>query len=108
MFNELDVIVLAHDIPAYNLTAGTTGAIVNIARDGLFEVEFVNSNGQTVALLTLNENDVRPIQASTKFQHFSVIFSPKSDTDSFDQYWGQEIKVFKPKRRNDLTNYYYA
>jgi hypothetical protein len=60
MINELDTIVLSHDIDEYGLKEGDIGAVVHRYSDGLaFEVEFVTGEGETVAVLTLNSQDIR-------------------------------------------------
>lgn len=62
MFQELDTVVLTHDIQEYGLKQGDIGAIVHCHKDGAaFEVEFVTADGRTIALLTLDRKDVRPI-----------------------------------------------
>jgi hypothetical protein len=58
--NELDTIVLAHDISEHELKKGDVGVIVHIYENGkAFEVEFVTTDGKTIAVLTLNASDVR-------------------------------------------------
>ena len=62
MIRDLDTVVLAHDIDAYNLKKGDIGAIVHCFADGkMFEVEFVTAEGKTIALLELTESDFRPV-----------------------------------------------
>ena len=62
MIRELDTVVLTHDIAEYGLKQGDIGAVVHCYRDGTaFEVEFVTAEGRTIALLTLNRADIRPI-----------------------------------------------
>lgn len=60
--NELDTVVLAHDIRDCGLKKGDMGAIVQIYNNGeAFEVEFVTVEGKTVALLTLKPSDIRKV-----------------------------------------------
>lgn len=62
MFQELETVVLTRDMPEHSLKRGDVGAVVHCYKDGLaFEVEFVTANGRTVALLTLDKADIRPI-----------------------------------------------
>ena len=57
-----DTVVLAHDIDAHGLKRDDIGAVVHRYTDGLaFEVEFVTGEGETIAVLTLTSDDVRPI-----------------------------------------------
>ena len=62
-FEKLEIVVLAHDIPEHGLRAGDLGTAVEIYPEGGIEVEFVRGSGATQALLTLNERDVRKIDA---------------------------------------------
>ena len=62
MICEHDVVVLIRDVEDYDLKAGDVGAVVHCYEAGnAYEVEFVNSQGKTVALLTLNHRDIRPM-----------------------------------------------
>lgn len=63
MFQELDLIVLTRELPEYRLQKGDIGTVVHLyASAGACEVEFVNAQGDTVALLTLEAKDIRPLQ----------------------------------------------
>ncbi len=62
MIRELDTVVLTHDVDEYGLIQGDIGAVVHCYEDGAaFEVEFVTAEGRTIALLTLDRADIRPI-----------------------------------------------
>jgi hypothetical protein len=64
MIRELDTVVLVHDLEAYGLTRGDVGAVVHCYKDGMtFEVEFVTGEGATIAVLTLSQQDIRPMHA---------------------------------------------
>ncbi len=63
MIRELDTVVLVHAIKEYGLEQGDVGAVVHCYQDGkTFEVEFVTGEGDTVALVTLSEQDLRPMR----------------------------------------------
>lgn len=63
MFNELDTVVLVKDLLEYNLTRGDVGTIVHIyAENRAYEVEFVTGEGRTIAVATLGDQDIRPMQ----------------------------------------------
>ena len=63
MIRELDTVVLVQDIGEYGLEKGDVGAVVHSYQDGkTFEVEFVTGEGDTVALVTLSEQDLRPMR----------------------------------------------
>jgi hypothetical protein len=62
--NELDPVALTSDLPAHSLKRGDVGTAVLVHGNGVaFEVEFVGYDGRTVALLTLERDQVRPLQA---------------------------------------------
>jgi hypothetical protein len=58
---ELEVVVLARDLPEHQLKAGDVGTVVGIYPGGKIDVEFVKPSGQTQALLPLTMEDVRKI-----------------------------------------------
>ncbi len=60
-FKKLECVVLAHDIREHGLQAGDLGTVVEIYPEGGVEVEFVLGSGETQALLTLNDWDIRKI-----------------------------------------------
>ena len=61
---ELDPVALTCDLPAEGLKRGDVGTAVLVHGDGeAFEVEFVGYDGQTVALVTLELAQVRPLRA---------------------------------------------
>ena len=62
---ELDAVALTCDVPKHGLQRGDVGTAVLVHGDGAaFEVEFVGYDGHTVALLTLERNQVRPLRVS--------------------------------------------
>ncbi len=64
MITEHSMVVLNDDRSANGLNAGDVGAVVHIYGEGkAYEVEFVDGDGSTIALLTLEPSDVRPIEA---------------------------------------------
>lgn len=54
----LDAVALLRDIPEKSLNRGQLGVIVEILADDVFEVEFADRNGRTIALLPLQEKDL--------------------------------------------------
>lgn len=60
MFEELDKVVLTHNIKEYNLKEGDRGTIVHVYGKGEgYEVEFFNTKGETITVLTLISHDIR-------------------------------------------------
>ncbi len=64
MIKELDTVVLKKDLSEYGLERGDVGAVVHLYSAGeALEVEFVTGEGETVAVLTLEAEDVRPMRS---------------------------------------------
>lgn len=65
-YNELDVVALRHEIEEYGLREGDIGTIVSVYGNGdAVEVEFVNSYGETIALITLAPSDICSVLESS-------------------------------------------
>jgi hypothetical protein len=63
MINELDLVVLRRDLSAYGLEEGDVGTVVHCYGDGkAVEVEFITGEGETIAVETLEVEEVRPMQ----------------------------------------------
>lgn len=54
----LDVVALLADKPAEGLVAGQVGTVVEVFAPGVFEVEFLDANGKTVALTELKREEL--------------------------------------------------
>jgi hypothetical protein len=64
MIEELDTVVLSRDIPEHGLKQGDIGAVVHCYKSGeAFEVEFITGQGETVGVVTLNNEALRPMRA---------------------------------------------
>ncbi len=64
MIAEHSLVVLDCDPPHEKLNRGDLGTVVHVYKDGQgYEVEFVEGGAQTVALITVGADDVRPIAA---------------------------------------------
>jgi hypothetical protein len=62
---ELDAVALTRDLPGHGLVCGDVGTAVLVHGGGTaFEVEFVGYDGHTVALLTLERDQVRALDAA--------------------------------------------
>ncbi|HKP73246.1 MAG TPA: DUF4926 domain-containing protein [Pyrinomonadaceae bacterium] len=62
MIKEHERVVLTSPVPASRLEAGDVGTVVHVYNDGeAYEVEFVTLDGHTVAVLTLEAAQVRPV-----------------------------------------------
>jgi len=59
---EYDTVVLTRSLPEYGLEAGDVGAVVHTYEaDKAFEVEFVSGGGETVAVVTLEQDALRSV-----------------------------------------------
>ena len=64
MIDELDLVVLKRDLPKERLAARDVGTVVRVHQQGAgFEVGFTTLSGDTVAVVTLDAADVRPVEA---------------------------------------------
>ena len=81
MIEELDLVALLTDLPTPNdspmrLRRGDVGTVVHIYGGGnLYEVEFINANGETVGVETLNANEVRAVNLGRVILHYSDLES---------------------------------
>jgi len=63
MIKEHDRVVLTADVLGEKLTAGDVGTVVHVHHDGkAYEVEFVSLDGETVAVVTLERAQVKPVE----------------------------------------------
>ena len=66
MIKELDDVILACDLAEHGLNAGDIGTVVLVHRNAAgYEVEFTELDGDTIAVVTLMANQVRPVQPGT-------------------------------------------
>ncbi len=61
MYELLQVVRVLRALPAQAVEAGAIGAIVAVfdAPEPAYEVEFVDSNGRTIAIATLKDHELR-------------------------------------------------
>ena len=61
MIKELDTVVLTEDLPDYGLRQGDLGTVVLVHGTAGYEVEFMTLAGETLAVVSLYPNQVRPV-----------------------------------------------
>ncbi|MCS7066697.1 MAG: DUF4926 domain-containing protein [Fimbriimonadales bacterium] len=62
MIRELDIVVLTEDMPEHGLKAGDVGTVVLVHGGGMgYEVEFMTLRGETVTVVSLHADQVRPV-----------------------------------------------
>ena len=54
----LDVVALLDDKPAESLVSGQVGTVVEVLASDVFEVEFLDANGHTIALGEFTRNEL--------------------------------------------------
>jgi Domain of unknown function (DUF4926) len=66
--NLLDVIALTLDLPEFSLYKGQVGTIVELYAPDVFEVEFVDLQGKTYAVETINASHVLKLHHQSMLQ----------------------------------------
>ena len=61
MIQEHETVALTVDLPEYGLCRDDLGTVVMLHADKGFEVEFMTLDGQTMAVVSLETSQVRPI-----------------------------------------------
>jgi hypothetical protein len=62
MIKEHDCVVLTKSLPESRLQAGDVGTVIHIHKGGAaYEVEFMTLTGETIAIVTLLAEQVRPL-----------------------------------------------
>jgi hypothetical protein len=59
MIRELDCVVLTEDLPQHGLTGGASGVAVFDHGGEAFEVEFFDTDGRTIAVVTVRADQLR-------------------------------------------------
>ncbi|MFW6010377.1 MAG: DUF4926 domain-containing protein [Gemmatimonadota bacterium] len=68
MIEELDSVALTRNLPEHGLERGDVGKVVFRYDTGeAFEVEFLAGDGSTLAVLTLETDEVRPLERTDTF-----------------------------------------
>lgn len=61
MITELDNVVLTVDLPEHRLKKGDVGTVVLLHDSRGYEVEFMTLGGETLAVVSLSRDQVRPV-----------------------------------------------
>ena len=70
MIKELDTVALTVNIPEYRLKIGDVGVVVMVYNNGeTFEIEFVATDGSTIALEKLTPDQVRHTYGKKEIMH---------------------------------------
>ena len=70
-YSLLEVVKLQQDFPSLNLRKGDIGAIVEVYTNPYeaYEVEFCDTEGKTIALLTLKPEQFMPFLETKYYSH---------------------------------------
>jgi len=66
----LETVALKTDLPEYGLSAGEVGAVVELLKPGVYEVEFVDESGQTYGMHALRGDQL--VVLHTRGQPFRI------------------------------------
>ena len=61
MIRELDNVVLTVDLPEHRLEKGDVGTVMLLHDNRGYEVEFMTLGGSTLVVVSLSNNQVRPV-----------------------------------------------
>jgi len=70
----LDTVALSEDLPAYGIRKGQVGTLVEELEQGVFVVEFSDTDGRAYALLALRDNQLLQLYHTPMQQAASVGF----------------------------------
>ena len=71
--SNFETVVLTENLPEHKLKSGDVGTIVHTHDDGeAYVVEFITYGGNTVAVVTLTSDQIRPAQ-KTEMPHARAI-----------------------------------
>lgn len=103
MFDELESVVLTHDIDEYNLKEGDVGVIVFVYSNGAaYEVEFMTHVGRTTGVLTLTHTDLRSKIYKEIFN--SSRFAGKVDYTAFGTVYDPIINLLTDVSNTTIVN----
>jgi Domain of unknown function (DUF4926) len=63
MIREHDLVALTCDLPEHGLQRGDMGTVVHLHGDAGYGVEFMSLAGETIAVVSLHKDQVRPVGA---------------------------------------------
>lgn len=75
MHKETDLVALLHDLPEHCLHRGDVGTVSYVYEAApndsgqLYEVEFMNAAGETLAVVSLRENAIKAVELQNLMLH---------------------------------------
>ncbi|MBU1820130.1 MAG: DUF4926 domain-containing protein [Bacteroidetes bacterium] len=75
MYKETDLVALLHDLPEHHLHQGDVGTVAYVYESSptenghLYEVEFMNAAGDTLAVVSLREKAIQAVELHNVVLH---------------------------------------
>jgi len=89
-----DVVELQSDLPEFDLKQGAQGTIVECYPDGEYEVEFVDEDGQILALCALPLEKISIVYQARPNQKKRILRQLFSVVNSFDEEKAEKVLNF--------------
>jgi hypothetical protein len=78
MIEELEHAVLTVDLPDHNLKMGDIGVVVHVYKSGAaYKLEFFTVTGETIDVVTVEANQVRPVSSTDVLHARSLVSAGK-------------------------------
>lgn len=88
MIHELDLVSTVEAVAEIDIPAGYLGTVVGVyANNAAYEVEFLNSAGDTIGVITLASNQVQAVNERASVERFRAALAnvPDIDPPEFDR-----------------------
>ncbi len=86
-----DVVELKIDLPEFNLNRGAQGTILECYPDGEYEVEFVDEDGQTLALCAVPPEKIAVVYRAQSKQKKQILQQLLSVVNTLDDERAKEV-----------------
>ena len=85
MIHELDLVRTVDAVAEIGIPAGYLGTVVGVyANNAAFEVEFLNSTGHTIGVITVAANQVQAVSERASVEKFRAALATVPDIDPPD------------------------
>lgn len=98
-----DVVELKTDLPEFNLSRGAQGTVVECYPDGEYEVEFVDDDGQMLALCALPPEKISLVYQARSNQKKQILRQLLAVVNSLDQERAEKVLNFADNLRQHET-----
>ena len=94
-----DVVELKNDLPEFGLKRGVQGTVVECYPDGEYEVEFVDDDGQTLALCALPPGKISVVYETHAKHKKQILQQLFSIVNTLDEERAKEVLSFADNLR---------